>query len=54
MPLYSATICGIAVIATRRPVHHAALTPISTAAMISPRLCMSGRKNVARTASTMP
>ena len=26
MPLYSATICGIAVIATRRPLHHAAAT----------------------------
>ena len=51
---YQRDSAGIAVIATGRPVHHAALTPISTAATIRLRLCMSGRKNVASTASSMP
>ncbi len=44
----------MAVIATRWPDHHAAATPISTAAMISPRCCMSGSSSVATTASSMP
>ena len=54
MPLYSATICGIAVIATRRPDHHAAAVPSTTAASISSRLCRPGSAKVANTATSMP
>ncbi len=40
MPLYSATICGMSVIATRLPDTQAAIVPSDTASAISPRLCM--------------
>ena len=35
MPLYSAIICGMSVIATFLPLHHATIEPTTMAAMIS-------------------
>ena len=60
MPLYSATSCGIAVIGTRLPAHQAQALPMTSAAMIRPRLVLncglSGSANASdtSTATTMP
>ncbi len=54
MPLYRATICGMAVIATRRPVHQAGMPATAMASRISQRCCMPGKANVAPTAISMP
>ncbi len=54
MPLYSATICGMSVMATFLADHHATPVPIANAARISGTLCNSGRKNVATVAINMP
>ncbi len=35
MPLYSAIICGMSVMATRLPLHHAIRDPMTMAAMMS-------------------
>ena len=54
MPLYSATICGMSVIATFLPDTHASTVPMPRASTISARLCRPGNRNVATVAITMP
>ncbi len=61
MPLYKATICGIAVIATLRPVYQASAVLIAIAMKISAAfsintdgLCGPRWKNVAMTATSTP
>ena len=54
MPLYSATICGMSVIATFLPEIHASAVPITSAVTISTMLCRSGSRKVAAVAITMP
>ena len=54
MPLNSATICGMSVMATFLPHTQFRPTPITMAATIRPMLCRPGRKNVAMVAISMP
>jgi len=54
MPLYSATICGMSVMATLPADHQARPAPSSSATRINGTLCSSGRKKVAAVASSMP
>ena len=54
MPLNSATICGMSVIATRLPQAQFRPTPMTMAASIRPMLCRSGSKKVATVAISMP
>ncbi len=58
MPLYSAIICGMSVIATRLPLIHAAAPPTPMAAITRMRLNCDARvkirANVARVATSMP
>ncbi|MNV01996.1 hypothetical protein D3C71_922180 [compost metagenome] len=54
MPLYSATICGMSVMATFLADTHANPVPSSSATMISAMLFRPGRKNVATVAINMP
>ena len=52
MPLYSATICGIAVIATRLPLHHAHSVPSSSATAPSTMLVANCGGRAARGTSS--
>ncbi len=56
MPLYSAIICGISVMATRLPLTHAMPEPIAIATMTNIRLTAEAPMNAKVTivASTMP
>src|SRR3546814_5210217 len=50
MPLNSATICGMSVIATFLPQNQVKAMPMMAAATIRPRLCNPGRNSVATVA----
>ncbi len=54
MPLNSATICGMSVIATFLPQSQVGITPSAIAPRIRPMLCPPVIANVATVASTMP
>ena len=54
MPLYSATICGMSVMATFFADTQARPVPSASATRISAMLCSPGRKNVATVAISMP
>ena len=49
-----ATICGMSVILTTLPDHHAAAPPITMARMMRPKFCMPGVAKVTSVATTMP
>jgi hypothetical protein len=53
-PLNSATICGIAVILTRRAAGIPTAVPIAAPTTISPQLPIPGNSSVATTAIVMP
>ena len=54
MPLYSATICGMSVMATFLPLYHASAVLTLIAASMMTTLCMPLWKNVAITATSTP
>ena len=56
MPLYSAIICGMSVMATRLPLHHAIREPMTMAAMMSLVVAhfLPGYRDAASVASGMP
>ncbi len=54
MPLNSATICGMSVIATFRPQAQLSTTPSTIATTMSAMFCSPGRKKVTTVAMSMP
>ncbi len=57
MPLYSAIICGMSVIATRLPLIHATMLPMAMAAITSEKFRSDAsfmNANVTAVASSMP